>query len=220
MPRCVNRWMLGAALLIGCATGVQAAEATLPRRDLTVELRLVVEGREDGATHYGAGSEDGSSWEPQMVQVRNGEKALLRLYDAIPMQWTQSVSTQNTVAIGGTASGSANGSGSGSNASTPASVTNALLWLDAGQSISVQPKWPGGRQPAVLVLEVQHAAAEPRSGADLPRQSRNTVSTTVTLPLAQWQTIAATGKAAKAGVYSSEAGTQGRRLLQVRVMAP
>jgi hypothetical protein len=57
-------------------------------------------------------------------------------------------------------------------------------------------------------------------GLDLPKQTRNTVSTTVTLPLAEWITIAATGTAPKAGTYNSESGNQVRRVLQVRVMAP
>jgi hypothetical protein len=206
MKTLVNRVLLCAALLGGPAC---AAEPSLPKRDLTVELRQVVEGREDGATHYGAGGDDKNVWEPQMVQVRNGEKALLRLNDAAPMQWTQSVSTQNTAG---------NGSAAFANTNNPASVTNALVWFDAGQSVSVQAKWPGGNKPALLVLEVQRADVVP--GAELPRQTRNTVSTTVTVPLAQWLTVAATGKAAKPGVYSSEAGVQGRRLLQVRVMVP
>lgn len=215
MKTVVNRVLLSALLLLGWLTHANAADAQLPRQDLTVELRQVVEGREDGAVHYGAGSEESTAWEPQMVQVRNGEKALLRLNDAIPMQWTQSVSTQNL------AGSSTNTSSSGtSNTSTPASVTNALVWFDAGQSVSVQPRWPGGSKNVVLVLEVQRAAVDAHAGGDLPKQSRNTVSTTVTLPLAQWVTIAATGKPAKVGVYSSEAPVQGRRLLQVRVTTP
>jgi hypothetical protein len=199
-------------LVFGLLPGARAAEM-LPKRDLTVELRQVVEGREDGATHYGAGGDDANMWEAQLVQVRNGEKALLRLSDAIPMQWTQSVSTQNTL-------GNSNSNGNGNASATPASVTHALVWFDAGQSMTVLPKWPGGNKPVLLVLEVQRAAIDGHGGSELPGQSRNTVSTTVTVPLAQWQTIAATGRAAKTGVYSSEAGVQGRRLLQVRVLAP
>jgi hypothetical protein len=143
------------------------------------------------------------------VQVRNGEKAMLRLMDAIPMQWTQSVSTQN-----------ASGNGNNNTNTTQAGVTNALVWFDAGQSLSVQPRWPGGKQPVVLVLEVLGASTQPQVGAALNKQSRNTVSTTLTVPLAQWVTLAATGRPARAGVYSSNAGEAGRRLLQVRVSTP
>lgn len=190
----------------------RAADAPLPRRDLTVELRQWEEGSE-GGSRYAAGSADSATWEPQMVQVRNGQKALLRMNDAIPMQWTQSV--------GGQLPATAQSSNSTAFIANAASgVTNALVWFDAGQSITVQPKWPGGNKPAVVEVEVQRAAADARSDADLPKQTRNTVSTTLTVPLAEWVTIAATGSAPKAGVYSSNAGLQVRRLLQMRVMAP
>ena len=169
------------------------------------------EGREGGSS-YSAGGTEESLWEPQMVQVRNGEKAVLRMNDAIPMQWTQSASMQ-APANGG------NSSGSGGQNNT-ASVTNALAWFDAGQSMTVLPRWTGGNHPATLEVEVQRASVEARMGADLPKQTRNTITTTITAPLAEWVTVAATGKAPRAGSYSSEAGLQVRRLLQVRVMAP
>ena len=204
--------LLSVALLCGLVLPVHAAGPRLPKRDLTVELRQVEEGR-DTAGSYSAGREDGRVWEPQTVQIRNGERALLRMNDAIPMQWTQSASTQN--GSGNTGASTGNG-----NANAQASVNNALVWFDAGQSLSVQPQWSGGNKPAVLVIEVQRAAVGAGTGAVLPTQSRNTVSTTVTVPLAEWVTIASTGRAAKAGVYSSDAGALGRRLLQVRVMAP
>jgi hypothetical protein len=212
---------LGLALAAGLA---RAADAPLPRRDLTVELRQIEEGREAGGS-YSAGSTDDGNWEPQMVQVRNGEKALLRMNDAIPMQWTQSVSgpyptAGSAAGKGGAAANAATGSSTSVNVNAASGVSNALVWFDAGQSVSVQPKWQGGSKPAVVEVEVQRAAVDQRVGADLPKQTRNTVSTTVTVPLAEWLTIAATGRAPRAGVYSSESGSQVRRLLQIRVMAP
>ena len=210
--------LTGLVLLCGAA---QAADA-LPKRDLTVELRQTEEGRGEGS-HYSAGSAENSLWEPQMVQVRNGEKALLRMNDAIPMQWTQSVSGPNPASNKSNGAGAAAATGGTNvNVKTDAAsgVTNALVWFDAGQSIAVQPKWPGGNKPAVVEIEVQRAAVDARMGADLPKQTRNTVSTTLTVPLAEWVTIAATGRMPKSGVYSSESGLQVRRLLQIRVMAP
>ena len=208
--------LMGVALLGGTA---RAADA-LPKRDLTVELRQTEDGREEGG-HYTAGSADNAAWEPQMVQVRNGDRALLRLNDAIPTLWTQSVSGP---APGSNPSGSAPAAATGTqvNVNTPAvsSVNNALVWLDAGQSLSVQPKWPGGNKPAVVEIEVQRAAVDPQSGAVLPKQSRHMVSSTITAPLGEWVTLASTGKAPKAGTTSSEAGLQVRRMLQIRVMAP
>ena len=186
-----------------------AADASLPKRDLTVELRQVEEGREGGSS-YSAGGADAPLWEPQMVQVRNGEKAVLRMNDAIPMQWTQSASMQAPV----------NSGAQGNTQNSTASVTNALAWFDAGQSMTVLPRWSGGNHPATLEVEVQRASVDARMGADLPKQTRNTITTTITAPLAEWVTVAATGKAPRAGSYSSESGLQVRRLLQVRVMAP
>lgn len=206
MKTLVSAALLLAMLLFGAVPLSHAAKPSLPGRDLTVELRQVEEGRE-AAGSYSAGREEGRAWEPQTVQVRNGEKALLRMNDAIPMQWTQSVSTHSLSSAGG-------------GGSPQASVNKALVWFDAGQSVSVQPTWRGGNKPAVLVIEVQRAAVDASTGAELPTQARNTVSTTVTVPLAEWVTIAATGRSAKAGVYSSDAGVLGRRLLQVRVMVP
>lgn len=202
--------------------GSSSAADALPKRDLTVELRQTEEGREEGS-HFSAGSAERSLWEPQMVQVRNGEKALLRMNDAIPMQWTQSVSgpgPASTQSAGAGNAAAAAGTHVNVNSNASASVTNALVWFDAGQSVSVQPKWPGGNKPAVVEIEVQRAAVDAHAGAALPKQTRNTLSTTLTVPLAQWVTIAATGKAGKSGTYSSEAGLQVRRLLQIRVMAP
>jgi hypothetical protein len=216
MQSVVMRFLLVAALLGGLTNLGHAGTAPLPPRDLTVELRQVVEGREDGATHYTAGMPDAGAWEPQSVLVRNGEKGMLRLMDAIPMQWTQSVSTQNTLSNANTRANT-NSHSAGDN---PASVTQALVWFDAGKSMSVQPSWPRAKQPVVLVLEVQAATAQSKVGTPPSTQSRNTLFTTLTVPLGEWVTVATTGRAARPSVYSSEAGEVGRRLLQVRVTAP
>lgn len=211
--------LLCGQLLAADKAPVKAADSGLPKRDVTVELRQIEEGR-DTPGSYSAGSADNSSWEPQSVQVRNGEKALLNMHESLPMQWTQSVSTQSLPSNGST-SNSSSGSNTNSNTNNNAvSVNNALAWFDAGQSIAVQPKWPGGNKPTVLVIEVQRAAVDQRMGAELPKQTRNTLSTTITVPLAEWVTIAVTGKAVKPGTYSSESSVMGRKLLQVRVMVP
>ncbi len=223
------------ALALCCGPwAADAAHAELPRRDLSVEVRQVEEGREDGKT-YSAGSAGTNApgttaWEPQLIQVRNGQKATLRVNDAVPMQWIQSVSLEvDRTRVGSSGGGSGSGSGGGSpntsgNASAKASavgsVSNQLVWFDAGQSLTVRPQWPGGNRPAVVELEVQKAAVDARVGADLPTQSRNTVSTTVTTPLGQWVTVAATGKLPGSGSYSSESAQQVRRLLQIRVLVP
>jgi hypothetical protein len=207
------------------------AHAEIPRRDVSVEVRQVEEGREEGKT-YSAGPSGTPAWEPQLVQVRNGQRATLRVIDSVPMQWLQSAGVEvdrNRRATSSNSGGAANGSGHASgnvsantsyNATAPGSVSNQLVWFDAGQSLTVRPQWPGGNRPAVVELEVQKVAVDARVGADLPTQSRNTVSTIVTTPLGQWVTVAATGKMASSGSYSSESAQQVRRLLQIRVLVP
>ena len=210
-----------------------SAWAQLPARDLTVELRQVEEGKalsaggmNDTGTSYSAGSGSRSGWESQMVPVRNGEKASLQMQGSTPMQWVQSVSVQPGATIsGGTATKPATGA-SGAAQGSLAGINNALTWFDAGQTLSVQAKWPGGNKPALVVIEAHQAAFEDRVGSDLPTQSRASLATTVTTPLAQWTTIAATGPASGSASfggavrYSSDAGHQTRQLLQIRVMAP
>lgn len=210
----VLRSLAGVACLALSGLTIQPAMAqgTLPKRDLTIELRQVEEGRESGGQSYSAGSNAGAAqaWEPQMVQVRNGEKARLQMSEAIPMQWVESVGTQNT-------SVSSGGAGA---ASSGASVKNAIQWFDAGQTLTVTPRWPGGSKSAVVEIEVQRSAADPQTHNNLATQTRNTVSTTVTVPLAEWVTIAATGKVGAANTYSSAVNSQVKKLLQIRVMAP
>ena len=207
--------------------------AQLPARDLTVELRQIEEGKalsaegaNDTGKSYSAGSGGGSAWASQMVQVRNGEQASLQMQDTTLMQWVESVNVQPLATVSVTAAGNPAKGASAAAQGGIASVNNALAWFDAGQEMSVQPKWPGGNRPAVVVIELHKAAFEDRVGSDLPTQSRASLSTTVTTQLAQWTTIAASGKASGSGSfggaanYSSDSGHQTRRLLQIRVMAP
>jgi len=219
--------LIGGALvslaLFSAPTGAFAAGAkALPPRDLTIELRQIEEAKAQGADgvaasgkSFSAGAASSPAWEPQMVQVRNGEKASLSLQSSTPMQWVQSAFLQVEKSAGNNAAPIKGQS----SATTAAGVQNALTWFDAGQSITVQPKWSGG-QSAVVELEVQKAGFDARSGADLPTQNRSTVSTTVTAPLAQWVTIAATGRTPPAASYSSEVAQEARRLLQIRVLVP
>lgn len=182
--------------------------AQLPKRDLTVELRQVEEG---GSSGYSVSTESRNPLlEEQHVQVRNGEKASLSMGKSMPMQWVQSVTAQSATLATDGASASSSGGG----------VTNAVTWMDAGQSIKVHPRWPGGKQLVTVDIEMQSASVGERTGAELPDQSRSQVATTVSAPLGQWVTIASTGSRPQQGVYGSEATSNTRRLLQIRVLAP
>jgi hypothetical protein len=183
-----------AVLLLGLwLLGVARAE--LPRRDLLVELRQIDEG---GAGYVVGTQPQAALLAPQQVQVRNGAKASLKLGQAMPVQWVQSATT------------GALGSG----------VKQKVTWFEAGQSLHVQPRWPGGKQPVALEVEVQSASVQEQPGAPLPTQSRSQVVTTVSAPLGQWVTVASTGAAPQPGVYGSQSAAQTRRLLQLRVLAP
>ena len=194
-----------------------ASAATPEARNLSVEFRQISADDTSGGVSYSAGSaRDTPQWEPQALLVRNGEKAAFRLHDAIPMQWLQSVGTQTNA--NGVASSPANAASAASNG---ASMTQALAWFDAGQSMAVQVNWSRGKAYASVQIEVQREDVGSRQGNELPRQQRAHVSTTVLAPLAEWVTIASSGKAASsAGVYRSDNSTQQQRLLQLRVMLP
>ena len=99
-------------------------------------------------------------------------------------------------------------------------MRNAVTWMDAGQGLTVQPRWPGGKQVVTVEIEVQAAAVGERTGAELPTQSRSRLATTVSATLGQWVTIATTDSRAPRGVYRSDTTAESRQLIQLRVLAP
>lgn len=206
---------LATATLLQCWAPM-ATWAAQPKTDLTVELRQVQEGQEDqDSPHtasgvYTAGTASRAvDVAPQQVRVRNGEKASLQINQSLPLQWVQKIESQSATlsAAGASASNSAGG------------VTQAVTWMESGQSLTVTPNWPGGKQAVKLEIEVQSSAVDERTSSDLPATARQRHSTTVSAPLRQWVTIAASGSAAKAGTYSSAGSSDRRRLIQVRVLA-
>lgn len=184
--------------------------------DLTVELRQIKEGQEDqddstqaSGSAYTVGTANRAvDFAPQEVRVRNGEKASLQINQSMPMQWVQKIESQSaTLTAAGTSASNTSGG-----------VTQAVTWMEAGQSLTVTPHWPGGKQAVKLDIEVQSSAVDERTSSDLPATSRQRYSTTVTAPLRKWVTIATSGSAAKPGNYSSAGTSGGRRLVQVRVV--
>jgi hypothetical protein len=191
-----------------------AALAEPPKTDLTVELRQVKEGHEEqdgpqssGGTYAAGSASRAVDFAPQQVRVRNGEKASLQINQSMPLQWVQKIESQSATlsAASATASSSAGG------------VTQAVTWMESGQSLTVTPNWPGGKQAVKLEIEVQSSTVDERTSSDLPATARQRYSTTVSAPLRQWVTIATTGNAARPGSYSSAGSSDGRRLIQVRV---
>lgn len=199
-------------LVVACASAAQVkVQAALPKRDLLVELREVQAGGESGEGYSVSTAATAPSRVPLSLVVRNGEKGSVRLQQSVPLQWVQSVQSQSSSVVVPGASAASSGGG----------LSQSLHWLEVGQSITLTPRWPGGKKEVSLELEVQQAEIQTVHNADLPNQLRIQTSTQLTLPLNQWTTIATSGKdPAATGSYNSEARADARRLLQLRVSAP
>ncbi len=183
-------------------------------RDLTVELRQVKDGEQDNPNPTGGAYSVGTAnravdFSAQQVRVRSGEKASLQINQSMPMLWVQKVESQSATLTAASASASSSAGG----------VTQAMTWMESGQSFTVTPHWPGGKQAVKVEIEAQSSAVEERTGPDLPTTARQRYSTTVTAPLNQWVTIATSGSVSRSGSYSSTGTSDTRRLVQIRVTA-
>lgn len=195
---------VGVTVLLSLAATLAAAQS--PKRDFMVDLRQVVD-QTAGGFHAGTQASP-ALLGAQSVAVRNGEKATLRLNVSMPMQWVQKLEAQpsaNQSAAPGTAPGAVQG------------ITNAVIWMDAGQSLVVTPRWPGGKQPVTVEVDLQTAATDDRTGAELPNQARSQTSTTVSAPLGDWVILATEGQARASGSYSSSTAKEVQRSIQIRV---
>ncbi len=205
------------ACMAPIAAWAQASNRGIVRevvRDLTVELRQVKDAEQDSpnasAGAYTVGTANRAvDFAPQQVRVRSGEKASLQINQSMPMQWVQKIESQSATLSAASASASSQAGG----------VTQAVTWMESGQSFTVTPHWSGGKREVKLEIEVQSAAVDERTSSDLPATARQRYSTTVSAPLNQWVTIATSGRAASAGNYGSSGTSDARRLVQVRVTA-
>jgi hypothetical protein len=178
----------------------------LPAVNLTVELRIVDEAASTGHGGYTVSTLRPAEVPapPLLLKVLNGQSAVLRLDRAQPVQWVQ--------ATAGAASAPAG------------AVVNALQWMPAGQALAVQPSWPGGSQPVVLVVRATEATLHSAPDAALPATQRRDAGTTFSLPLGAWATFAATGTPTQQGqpgeLSTLSLAVRGRQLMQVRVSLP
>lgn len=197
LSQCLAPLLAAAAGPAPAPAGATASRSALPARELMVEMRQI----EAAQTGYAVGTQSAAPLlVPQQLQVSNGKPARFSLGQTQSLQWVQAVSA------GGTLSGP--------------SVKQSLVRMESGQSLSVLPRWPGGKQDVAVEIELQASQVGDRVGTELPVQTQSHLSTTLTLPLGQWTTIASTGTEAPRGVYRSDAATPSRRLLQLRVTAP
>lgn len=218
-----------ATLRVGIVTGLMliglkgnsagAAQPTLPAADLIVQIRTIsdAEVAADAATSDGTNSaahpglsvsssaDESASARTQEIRVRNGESASMSWSQTLPIQWLQAAELRGKKA--GTEVGG---------------FVNGLIWLRAGQSLFVQPRWLGGRQQVRLELRLETERVGDRRDQDVPSSSLQTSASTLSLTMGMWTTFSATGTAQPPldpATWSTQAlRTRGRQLMQVRVM--
>jgi len=198
-----------AVALSALLAGGAGAAGPLPQRDLLVELREADAAQPSagaGATGWNVRSADASAARErpsQQLRVQNGASASLRLTVTRPLQvWQAAPGALLPVAVPGT------------------------QWIEAGQRLTVQPRWPGGHEPVAVTVSAGASRLDPHvapGSAELPQRTDAAVVTTVSAPLGQWVTLASTG-AGDDGlnvVASGQAAASAQRVLMLRVsLAP
>ncbi len=180
------------------------AAKPLPQRDLLIELREADAGQTQSAAGTGGWSVRSTDASvarerpAQQVRVHNGASASMALSVTRPLQVWQVVP--------------------GAYLPVPVPQTQ---WIAAGQGLTVQPRWPGGREPVSVALSADSSRLDPHvapGSAELPQRSEARLATTVSAPLDQWVTIASGGADEDdSGVVASGQAAKPRRLLQLRV---
>lgn len=162
----------------------------------------------------------------QQVRVRNGGRAQFRLDQAVALQWVSAGSGYRTrvTAEQGTTAAVSGGASVGTSAqvrgrSEGGSFQQETVWLQTGQSLSVQPLWAGGSEPVEVTVDLQQSNLGPGASTMTPRQNSTQVATSVYAPLGEWVTIASTGSTAPSGTISTRAVREAPRALQIRVTA-
>ena len=206
------RWVpvvIAGMMLMGA--GLAQTRSTLPARlsqqDFVVEVRQV-QGDGNQATTWSSSVGSDTSLMAQSVRVRQGEKAALRWETAQPLQWTQSLQLQALPMNAASANAVLGG------------TTQTLVWMESGQNWSITPRWRGGKHPVQLEVEIAARKLDDRTTGELPATQRQQLATTVSAPLDEWVTLAATGQPSVPGTYRSDPQRSVRTLLQVRVHLP
>jgi hypothetical protein len=196
---------------------VSATPAALPAADLIVQVRVIshAELAEEAAAsssperspqrlEISSAAQPAVSARTQDIRVLNGHTAEMSWSQALPFQWVQAA--QRRGRAGNVPSGG---------------IVNAVTWLRAGQSLSVQPRWPGGRYPVQVELRVETQDIGDRRGADIPESGAQTWASTLSVPWGQWTTFATTGAeqpSPDGATWSTQsAQPQGLRFMQLRV---
>lgn len=195
----------------------RAAAPALPAVDLIVQIRVISE------TEWAAETAARPSDDPpaqgveissavrtppsariQEMRVLNGRSAEMSWSQALPIQWLQAA--QRRSRTGG---------------ATEGGIVNGLVWLRAGQSLSVQPRWSGGRDPVQVDFRIETRGIEERHSTDVPASSTQTWASTLSVPWGQWTTFATTGTAqppSDGTTWSTQSSSApGLQFMQLRV---
>jgi len=242
-------------LLAALLPAIARADKVLPQRDLLIELREASAGEQAagaGASGWNVRSGDASATRerpPQRLRVLNGASASLRLSVTRPLQvWqpapalpapgtppppatTPPGKPRSVATPSGTAPTGAVPPSSGRPGPTPAGAVLPMAvpetqWMEAGQQLTVRPRWPGGHEPVTVTLDTDSSAIDPSvapGSAELPQRTATQLVTTVSVPLGQWVTLAASGASDDdmTVLSSGQAKPSVRRVLQLRVsLAP
>jgi hypothetical protein len=216
----------------------QAQSSGLPLRNLTVELRQVDEAQlsthSAGVNGVAVSSSGGSTTvsggatlstqrrsdnllAASHVRVVNGGRASIAIGQSTPVQWVQAIQVADGLM------GTSPPHGAGGRHRAPV-VVNAVTWLQAGRSLTVLPRWPGGDQPATVEVQTDSAAVDTPNGQPMPTQTVRQTVTTVLAPLGEWVTIATTSgsqQREQSGTLSSTSASGSQmQTLQVRVLVP
>jgi hypothetical protein len=207
------------AALFTVAAGAGGAVAATPPAggpavNLLIEVRVIDEAVATGHGDYTVSTRGPARapLEALQLQVQNGQSGAVQLGRALPVQWLQ-----------GAARGAAAGA-SAAAAGRAGAVGYAVTWVQAGQSLSVRPRWAGGDSPVTLELQFIRHTLQATPGTPLPDTHSQQAGSTLRVPLGVWMSFAATGvtqqDAEPGRVSTLSLSEAGRQLMQVRVSLP
>lgn len=229
--RTLRRYFL-AVLATGFAcvalSGACAAEPPLPQRNLLVQWRVLVAGQVQRSTQgvragevvidsqRGVSGKAAMTWSTAtlddeqhvdgQVLVLNGAEARLMLSRQQPvLNWFWSCHPAPCT-----------------NPASQGRVGVSTNWVDRGQGLTVQPRWPGGNASLAMRFEVEADS----DAQDLATGTQRRVQSTVMMPMETWVTVAESSgqndhrTRQQAGLYSTDESQQSQWLLQIRVRRP
>lgn len=197
--------LVSAALMAGTVSGEPTSTA---RVNLTIELRQVQTPPDQVVSHT-TDSPHQPRIAAQQIRVRNGGRAVFALQQSIPLQW---------VTAGFGASRDSRDGPKGQGPSAMGGFQQQIVVAQAGQSLTVEPRWSEGKASVELTIDLQRTGTAPGANTVLSRQSATQLATTVYATPGEWVTIASTAGAPSPGTVSTRTAAQRGMVVQVRVL--